>query len=143
VFTFLRDLLLGFLAWFSADTAVDTYPKHLLLGHRPSDYLTLILFKPVHMLLSILFFLFACYLLFYLIKVHGRQSIFRPGLPTAERMVHLVLFGFAVFLLVIQAVKIPLPTVLTALLIAVVKMRSFLRHRALLQEMRSYLQRKK
>jgi hypothetical protein len=142
VLLYWRDLVMGFMAWLCAEIALDFFPQNLFGGNRATDLLAMLMFKPVHLSFSILAFLLACYLLYGLLKEHGRQCL-RPSLPAAERLIHAVLFAFALFLLLIQTVKLAVPTALAAVLLLLVKTRAFLRNRSLLQEMEAYRRRKK
>ncbi|NGQ94609.1 hypothetical protein G3578_05370 [Brevibacillus sp. SYP-B805] len=142
MFLFWRDLVMGVMAWLCAEIALDFFPQDLFGGNRATDLLAMLMFKPVHLSVSLLAFLSACYLLHGLLKEHGRQFL-RPSLPAAERLIHAVLFGFALFLLIIQTVKLAVPTALAAVILLLAKIKDFLRNRALLQEMESYRRRKK
>lgn len=107
-----RSLFVGLLAWLLGSAAQHVFPaKHMHL-ERFGDWVSMFLFSPVEILLSLLLFSGACLLLFGLLHFHVSQFFYGRMLQTG--WVHAPLCFFSFFVLLIQFVKMPVPTFLAA-----------------------------
>lgn len=140
---FLRNIILGYFVWLTGNLALQKFPKQYMFRHRASDLVTLMMFKPFHVLFSFLYFLVSCGLLYYLLVTHGRASFLRPPLPAWEKRLHLALFGFSLFLLIVQIMKLTLPMIVMISIVLIFKVRTLIRTLSLQEEIRNYQQRKK
>lgn len=117
-----RSLLVGVLAWILGNGALRAFPSgHHQLIHI-GDWLSLLLFSPVELLLSAFLFALASFLLFGLLHFHVQQYIFLRNAGGALVWMHLTLCLFTFFLLVIQFAKMPVATTFTAVLAVMYEM---------------------
>lgn len=140
---FVRNLLLGYFVWLTGELALQKFPKQFMFHQRMSDLVGLLMFKPFHVLFSLMYFLLSCGLLYYLLLTHGRASFLRPSLSSVEKSLHLILFCFSVFLLILHLLKLTLPMIVMISIALIFKIRTMIRTISLQAEIRNYRKRKK
>jgi len=143
MYVFVRNLVLGYVVWLTGDLALQKFPSQLIFKHQLSELVSVMMFKPFHVVFSILYFLLSCGILYYLLVTHGRACMFRSGLPTWEKSIHLVFFGFALFLLIVHVMKLTLPMIVLISIVLIFKIRTMIRAFLLQEEIRKYQHRKK
>lgn len=106
--TFWRDLFIGFLAWSCTiyaekklSTALFIEPKNI------SDWMMVVMFNPLSMIIAISLIFIAIYTPFYIIKKHLFSVTYRRIFPGIERVIHLVLILYGIFLLLLTILKFP------------------------------------
>ncbi|WP_432776942.1 hypothetical protein AAFJ72_09885 [Brevibacillus gelatini] len=107
-----RSLFVGLLAWLLGSAAQHVFPANHLDLLRFGDWLAMLLFSPVEVMLSLLLFAGASILLFGLLHFHISQFLYGRMLQTG--WINATLCFFAFFVLLIQFVKMPVPTFLAA-----------------------------
>ncbi|WP_134683266.1 hypothetical protein [Brevibacillus migulae] len=143
MYVFVRNLFLGYVAWLTGELALKKFPSQLIFKHEISDLIAVMMFKPFHVVFSILYFLLSCGILYFLMVTHGRASFFRQGLPTWEKSMHFVFFGLSLFLLVVHIMKLTLPMIVLISIVVLFKIRTMIRAFLLQEELRKYQHRKK
>lgn len=103
-----RSLLVGALAWILGNAALWSFPSASIRLDRVGDWVSMVLFHPFEILLSLCFFLLASFLLFGLLHFHIGQSYYRRS--SADVWLHVFLCFFSLFVFTIQFVKMPVPT---------------------------------
>jgi hypothetical protein len=129
---YIRDLLLGLLAWWCGNGAFRLFPSTSLQLDRQGDWIALLLFKPVELALSAVLFALGSIVVGGLILTHAAEAV-RRGF-SGDGWLNAVLCVYACFIAYIQYVKMPMPTAVfggAALLYLLVRM---LRRRALQTE---------
>ncbi len=129
---YIRDLLLGLLAWWCGNGAFRLFPSTPLHLDRQGDWIAFLLFKPVELALAAMLFVLGSIVLGGLIRTHAAEAI-RRGF-SGGGCLNAVLCVYAGFLAYVQYVKMPMPTAVfggAALLCLLVRM---LRRRALQTE---------
>ncbi|HBZ79481.1 MULTISPECIES: hypothetical protein [Brevibacillus] len=107
-----RSLFVGLLAWLLGSAAQQVFPAKHLHAERIGDWVSMFLFSPVEIILSALLFIGATALLFGLLHFHISQYLYGRMLQTG--WLHGPLCFFSFFVLLIQFVKMPVPTFLAA-----------------------------
>lgn len=105
-----RSLLVGALAWILGNGALHVFPSRTIHIDRVGDWIAMLLFKPAEVILSLFLFVLASVLLVSLIQFHLYQYAFLRSLEVEHAWMHVSMFLFALFVFVIQFVKMPLPT---------------------------------
>ncbi|MBR8658593.1 MULTISPECIES: hypothetical protein [Brevibacillus] len=122
--TYLRDLLLGLLAWWCGNGAIRLFPVTPLHPDRLGDWVAFLLFKPVELVMAAILFVLGSVLLGGLIRTHAAEAI-RRGV-FGEGCLNALLCVYAGFLGYIQYLKMPMPTLIfggAAILILLVRMQ--------------------
>lgn len=105
-----RSLLAGALAWILGSGALYVFPKRE--GHiaRLGEWISMLLFSPAEIFLSLILFVVASVILFGLMHFHLYQYVHLRTLKAEHAWMHVTMCLFALFLFVIQFVKMPVPT---------------------------------
>ncbi len=105
-----RSLLVGALAWILGSGALHVFPPRPIHIETIGEWLSMLLFSPAELFLSLLFFVLASGILFGLIHFHLYQYAYLRSFHVEHAWMHATMCLFALFLLAIQFVKMPLPT---------------------------------
>ncbi|MDF2682041.1 MAG: hypothetical protein K0R47_3231 [Brevibacillus sp.] len=107
-----RSLLVGALAWFLGIGALHVFPSGMIRIDSVGDWIAMLLFKPAEVFLSLFLFVMASVLLISLMQFHLYQYVYLRSLEVEHVWMHVSMFLFALFVFVIQFIKMPLPTVI-------------------------------
>lgn len=105
-----RSLLVGALAWVLGIGAIHVFPSGTIRIDSVGDWIAMLLFKPAEVFLSLFLFVWASLLLISLMQFHLYQYGYLKALEVEHAWMHVSMLLFALFLFVIQFVKMPLPT---------------------------------
>lgn len=103
-----RSLLVGLLAWILGNGALLVFPVRSLHLDRVGDWLSMFLFSPLEIFLSLFLFVLATLLLFGLLHFHISQYFYQKSSQTV--WLHVLLGIFSTFVLGIQFLKMPIAT---------------------------------
>lgn len=132
---FWRDLFLGLLAWYCGDQAASYIAlKAPFQLSRWAHFHTLLLYRPQLIILPLLFLMICCSLLYLLMKNHGKAFWNRRGVFDTLRLLHGCLLSFALYILLLQTIKTPIPVLLYFLGCFLINLFRYIKHRALHQE---------
>jgi len=138
-----RDLFLGVGAWYCGNLAVNQFPVTGMRMDRLSVLITLLLYKPLSVMMSVIFFLLGSWILYELLMRHGRMVVRRSVPRIAEWRLHLLLLLFTGYLILWQLWKMPVPTIGLALIILLLHVHTAWRDRRLRRELQEFRQEKK
>jgi hypothetical protein len=143
VLIFVRDLMLGMFAWMCGRWAVKSFPVSpaLSLGDW-SDIVTLFLFRPTEMVLSVSFFGSACWILYSLLLLYGKRVFQRTSMRGADRLMHAFVLLFTLYIFFIQLWKMPIPTLAVLFMIVAGKLYFGFRNWALQEEISELIHKK-
>lgn len=105
-----RSLFAGFLAWMLGCGSLWIFPHGNYHLDRFGDWVSMLLFQPLELLLSLSLFVGASWLLYGLIRFHIGQWI-RSRVVT-DMWLHVSLGANSLFLFFIQFLKMPVPTMM-------------------------------
>ncbi|MGC5324517.1 hypothetical protein [Brevibacillus sp. SYSU BS000544] len=106
---FWRDIIIGFLAWCGTIYAEKRMTTALFIEPRnTSDWLMLLMFNPVSLLITISLIGITLYTFYRMIRRHIVKVTYRRIFPGLERLLHIVLILYGSFLTVITVIKFPL-----------------------------------
>ncbi|MED1857537.1 hypothetical protein [Brevibacillus reuszeri] len=108
-----RSLLVGLFAWLLGNGALHLFPAKRLHLNRIGDWISMMMFSPVEIFLSLAMLVLATLLLIGLLLFHISQSIYQKY--TQNVWWHVLLGFFSVFVLAVQMIKMPIATMTTML----------------------------
>jgi hypothetical protein len=128
MFMYVRDLMFAMLAWLCGNWAVKCFPASTLLRYdRISDLVTLLLFQPMGLLLSVVLFFISWYVLYTLTVRNGK--LLRTTRSAMNRLLHGLVILFSLYIALIQFMKTPIATSLAIVLIVAAGFYRVLRRR--------------
>lgn len=128
---YVRDLMLGMLAWICGNWAMSSFPVSPSLSYEKwSDIVTLFLYRPTRLLLAAVLFGAACFILHKLLVTHGIQLLQRNAFSHSDWYLHALVLMFALYVSYIQLVKMPLPTLAVLAITVLVHAHTWFRRRA-------------
>ena len=108
MFFFWRDLVIAFIGWSCSVYAEKRLAIAMFIEPRNySDWLMLLMFEPITLLVSGSLIIFGTYMVYRVCRRHVYWLLVRRVFPGMERMIHLALVLFGVFLLFILGSKFP------------------------------------
>jgi len=103
-----RSLMVGLLAWMLGNGALVVFPARRLHLDRVGDWMSMLLFSPMEIFLSLFLFVVATFLLIGLLHFHITQYYYQKSSQTV--WIHVLLSIFSAFVLGIQFFKMPIAT---------------------------------
>lgn len=111
MFLFWRDLLIGLIAWSCTVYAEKKLATAMFIQpHNYSDWIMLLMFEPVSLLISSSLIVISIYAMYQLSRRHGYLLMARRVFWGIERGVHFIFFLYGAFLLWIEWNKFPWAT---------------------------------
>ncbi|MGD8189165.1 hypothetical protein ACQCN2_04100 [Brevibacillus ginsengisoli] len=108
MFLFFQDLLVGLIAWGFSVYAVKKLATIMFLHpHNYSDWMMLIMYKPISILIAGSLMILSTYILYQLCKRHVSLLLVRRATIGMERGIHVVILLYGILLLLIQGSKFP------------------------------------
>ncbi|WP_183192841.1 hypothetical protein [Brevibacillus nitrificans] len=109
-----RSLLVGALAWILGNGAFHVFPSRYDHLASMGEWLSMLLFSPVELFLSLVLFVVATALLLGLLHFHIFHFFQVRFVDRKNAWMHVFMSFFSLFLFTVQFVKMPIPTVLLA-----------------------------
>lgn len=103
-----RSLMVGLFAWILGNGALVVFPARSLHLDRVGDWMSMLLFSPLEIFLSLFLFVLATLLLIGLLRFHITQYYYQKSSQTV--WIHVLLSIFSAFVLGIQFFKMPIAT---------------------------------
>lgn len=103
-----RSLMVGLFAWILGNGALVVFPVRSLHLDRVGDWMSMLLFSPLEIFLSLILFVLATLLLIGLLHFHITQYYYQKSSQTV--WIHVLLSIFSAFVLGIQFFKMPIAT---------------------------------
>ena len=109
---YLYDFIILTLAWGFYNASEEIFPKPQTSISAINDWGTMLLFKPVHLLLSFLCFLSALLLIRRITMKCGKFLFGKGGIWSANRLFGLIYLSAGLWILSVMTVQHPIPTVI-------------------------------
>lgn len=137
---YLKDLIAGVLAWWSMNGAYKLFPVKELAARGLGEGMTLLLFKPIELIISVSLFLIASLLWGKPFVGHFLRLTQRP--LSMDSFLHLMMCGYFSLIAYIQYVKMPARQLYCLIFLLLFSIIKLIRRRALYTEI-TQLTRKK